>query len=312
VIWIFNPLGLGPVGITEVAANQKAKCLVHFMDHIDDTIIASQRFQNYAARWRRTKQRLTAISCSAKIRHANEKLGRYRQHQVIFNGFDPAEISPAIPTARTGKFRFVYFGQLSREKGLPQIVQALAALMRQKPGLDCELDIIGQGAQAFETELRGQIKNENVGAHIRWSGFMPKEKLLARLGDYDAAIMLLNHTEPFAFAPIEAASAGLPVILTANTGNAEAFPKDYPLLVADRDDPAAVAKKMEGCVARRNEMRPLAKKLWQHLAAHCDFEKVTLPAYLKAIEQCPQNIARPDLRPLLAASATAEFYSQLF
>jgi hypothetical protein len=35
-----------------------------------------------------------------------------------------------------------------------------------------------------------------------------------------------------------------------------------------------------------------------------------MPAYLKAIEECPQNAGHSDVRPLLAASATAEFYSQ--
>jgi glycosyltransferase involved in cell wall biosynthesis len=312
VVWIFNPLGLGPVGITEVVANQKAKCLIHFMDHIDDTIIASQRYQNYSARWRRNKQRLTAISCSAKIRNSNEKLGSYRQHHVVFNGFSPAEIPSSGVDTRNGKFRFLYFGQLSREKGLPQVIQSFATLVRRQPKLNCQLDIVGKGAQAFETELREQIKKENIANRIRWIGFTPKEKLLSILREYDAAIMLLNHTEPFAYSPLEAASAGLPVILTASTGNAEAFPKDYPLLVANRDDTEAVTKKLEWCVARRQEMRPLAGKLWQHLAAHCDFDSVTMPAYLKAIEECPQNIARPDLRPLLAANATVEFYSQLY
>ena len=310
VIWLFNPLGLGPVGIAEAVAAQRGKCLVHFMDHIDDTVAAHQHFHHYLGRWRRNKKRLTAISCSKKIRRSNEQLGNYRQHHVIYNGFSPSDLPTMAPRLPDAPMGFLYFGQLSREKGLPQVVQSFAAFARRRPQLECRLDLIGRGSEAFENELRGLIQRERLAGRVRCLGFMPKTQLLGRLPEYDAAVMLLNNAEPFAFSPLEAASAGVPVILTAETGNAEVFPRDYPLLVPDRDDLAGVVNKMEWCAAHRGELRPCAEKLWQHLAARCHLDRVTMPAYLQAIAECPQNDGPADLSPLLAASATVDFYSQ--
>lgn len=310
VVWLFNPLGIGPVGIAEVVANQPAKCLIHFMDHIDDTISSHQHFQNYGGRWQRIKRRLTAISCSDKIRNSNEKIGGYRQHHVVYNGFNPAEIPTNLPDTRNGKFRFLYFGQFTREKGLVQVVKGFASLVKSQPKFNCELDLVGRGSSLFENELAEVINTEGVAAKVNKLGFLPKQELLGRLGGYDAAVMLLNSAEPFAYAPLEAACAGLPVLITSETGNAEVFPQAYPLMVANRDDVTGVRKKLEWCLNNRGNLRPLAQKLWSHLSSHCDFESVTMPAYLKAIEQCPVNQGVRDLRPLLAAYATTNFYSQ--
>jgi len=229
---------------------------------------------------------------------------------VIYNGFSSTEI-PAQPASPSGgPFRFVYFGQLSREKGLPQIIKAVAALVRQSPQTECTLDILGKGAPAFEAELREQIRSEGLAERVRWLGFTPKEQLLARLPEYDAAVMLLNPAEPFGYAPLEAACAGLAVVTTAGTGIAETFPRGYPLLVANRDDIAEAQKKMAWCVAHRAELRPLARQLWQRLAEQCDFDRVTMPAYLRVIEDTPANAGGFDARALLAANTTVEFYSQ--
>ena len=310
VIWLFNPLGLGPVGIVETIARQSARCLIHLMDHIDGGIVAHQHFHFYSGRWRRIKRRLTAISCSVKMRASNEQLGPYRQHHVIYNGFSPREIPEASrPNPPAGPFRFVYFGQFSREKGLPQVVRAFASFLRGKPAMECGLDLFGKGGPAFESELREQIRRENVAGRVRWQGFTPKDELLRRLHEYDAAIMLLNPSEPFGYAPLEAACAGLAVITTADTGIGEIFPPTYPLLVANRDDTSAVKKKMEWCVTHRGELRSVAGQLWTHLAAQCDFDHVTMPAYLKAIEACPVNHPLPGATELLAANATVEFAS---
>ncbi len=310
VIWLFNPLGLGPVGILETIARQPARCLIHLMDHIDGSIASHQHFHFYLGRWRRIKSRLTAISCSEKMRAANEQLGPYRHHHVIYNGFSPQEIPDSSRShAPDGAFRFVYFGQFSREKGLPQVVKAFAALLRSQPTTDCRLDLFGKGGAAFESELHEQIQRENVAGRVRWHGFTPKDELLRRLHEYDAAIMLLNPSEPFGYAPLEAACAGLAVITTADTGIGEIFPKTYPLLVANRDDTSSVKKKMEWCVTHRGELRSVADQLWKHLAARCDFDQLTMPAYLKAIEACPVNQPIPGTTGLLAANATVEFAS---
>jgi glycogen(starch) synthase len=309
VLWMFNPVGLGTIGIFEAALTQPLKCIIHLMDDVDGYFVDHQTSILLEGRYRRLKSSISAISCSRKILYANEQSGSYRSHRVIYNGVDFGE----IPCRREAVVRpeepcrFVYFGQVSEVKGLLHMLRAASRMNARS----FTIDIIGRPDSTFETQLEREIATLGLRENVNVLGFMPREELLLRLTDYDAAIFLLNNTEPFGYAPLEAAAAGLPVILTSGVGSAECFPKDYPLLIRDRNDAADAASKMDWCVVHRGALRALGLRLRADLKVHCDFDSVAMPAYLRTIQTCPIGEGKFSVESLTASYLTSKLFNQI-
>jgi glycosyltransferase involved in cell wall biosynthesis len=309
VLWMFNPLGLGPIGILEAALTQPLKCIIHLMDNVDGVIAQHQGSIFLAGRYRRLKSSMSAISCSRKILYNNEVSGGYRSHRVIHNGVNFEEIPCRRETtcAPEQPCRFVYFGQVSEQKGLLHLLRA-ASRATARP---FTIDVMGLVDSAFEAQMKREIAAFGLGGVVNLLGFVTREELLSRLTDYDAAILLLSSHEPFGYAPLEAAAAGLPVILTSGVGIAECFPTDYPLLVHDRGDAADVANKMDWCVVNRGGLRALGLRLRDELKVHCDFDSVVMPAYLRTIQACPISAGNFSVEGLLSSYMTSKLYHQV-
>ena len=309
VLWIFNPVGLGPIGILEAALTQPLKCIIHLMDDVDGFVVQHQRSIFLEGRYGRLKSSISAISCSRKILYINEGSGGYRSHRVIYNGVDFDEIPcrREFLVRREEPCRFVYFGQVSEAKGLLHMLRSASRVSARS----FTIDIIGRPDSTFEMQLHREIATLGLREMVNVLGFMPREELLPRLTDYDAAILPLSYTEPFGYAPLEAAAAGLPVILTSGVGVAECFPQDYPLLIRDRENAADVASKMDWCVENRGGLRALGLRLRNDLKVHCDFNAVVMPAYFRTIQACPINEGRYNLQGLLSSYTTAKLYDQL-
>ena len=310
VIWIFNPLGLGPIGIFEAALTWPARCVVHLMDDIDGVIKEYSSTILSHARFSRLKRRFTAISCSFKTMAANELHAPYRHHRVIYNGVDfaaLAALSAAPEPAMSDCPKLVYFGQVEEAKGLLQLVEG--ARFARSQGLRFEIDVFGRGSRESSDRLQRAITDAGLTQTIRARGFLPRSELFGRLPSYDAAILLLSSLEPFGYCVIEAVACGLPVIVTADPGSVECFPHEYPLLVKDRDSPSEIAERIAWVCANRPSARMLASETLAHLTHICDFNTVTIPSYLRTLAACPPNDDCSSLESSLAAWHTAELYS---
>jgi glycogen synthase len=309
VVWLFGTIGLGPVGIYEAALSTNARVLTLLMDDIDGYVLGSRRNLSWRPRFKRLKSRIDAISCSELTRTANRQIGDYRRHSVIYNG---APFPARRPEAARGGsvFSFCYHGQIAEHKGLLHVVRAAAVLRQQRPDLAFEIHLYGAGTRLFEHRLVGEIRDAGLTGQFTLHGFVEKDELMHRLRHHDAALHLLRSGEPFAYAPIEAAVCGLPMLLSRTGGNGECVRTDYPLLVEDRDDAGAVARLMAWCLEHRDQLPALATHIYDDFQANCDFGRVTLPAYLDAIEQTPPNACPTSIASLLASCRSVDFYAQ--
>lgn len=304
VIWIFNPLGLGPVGILEAALTCPARCLIHLMDHVDGVVADHQDDWYLLPRWQRLKQSIDAISCSRKILYANETAGAYRTHRVIYNGVSFRSI-PSVPPFRLphpdGSLRLVYTGQVVPEKGALELVRGVHAATQRDRKSAVHLDLIGRITPRFEIDLLEEIRAAGLQSQVRLLGQLPRPELLSRLAEYDAAVMLLSDLEPFGYAPLEAAAAGLPVILTSGPGVRECFPADYPLTVSDRSNPQEIARLINWCLEHRSALPTLGRDLCASLQSKCDLEERVIPAYLRRLDALSPNPGKHSLSGLLAS-----------
>jgi glycosyltransferase involved in cell wall biosynthesis len=101
--------------------------------------------------------------------------------------------------------RFVYFGRLSREKGLPTLIRAAAAA-------NVGVDIIGTGPQ--EAELRALA----AGRDVRFLGFLTGAKLNAAVSAARAVVVPSEWYENAPLSVLEGAALGKPLIVSRAGG----------------------------------------------------------------------------------------------
>ena len=310
LVWVFNPIGLGPVSILETLLTQPTRVLLLLMDDLDHFFGQSRRQLDWTPRLRRIKRRLAAISCSELTRRSNERLGCFGRHDVVPNGIDFDQwASPRSRAPRgTEPLRLVYVGQVEEPKGLLQLVRGLARLAALNPPVRCTLDIVGGGSSSFRERLDSTLGELRLTETVRCTGFCNREDLPARLAGYDAACFLLRDGEPFGYAPLEAAAAGLPVVLTRKTGVAECMPADYPFFVEDREDADAVAGVLCRLAASIRSLPEIAAATLSHLRANCDLTRAVLPRYEAIIEALPESPPCGDMDALLGAIRAYDNY----
>ena len=309
-IWIGNPLGLGPVGIFETVLSAGVPVVVHLMDDIDRYLTGYRRPLHWLARVARLKRSMTAVSCASHVRDMNSVVGEYGAHHVVLNGVDFSAITThAQPGRHDGPLRLVYFGQIEPMKGIPQLIEGVARFA-STPAAPCfELDIIGPASASYGVTVSDELKARGLADRVRLPGRIAKSELLARLANYDAAILLLKLEEPFGYAWLEAAAAGLPVIVTRGRAVSDVFPSSYPLFVDDRDEPESVASALRWCVSNKGALAGLGTDLRQHLCRECDAATAVNPRYAAILEQAAPPRTRTDPDTLLAAALTVEAYA---
>jgi glycosyltransferase involved in cell wall biosynthesis len=309
-IWIGNPIGIGPVGVLETALSADVPAIVHLMDDVDRYLVAYGRPIPWVARVVRLKRSLTAISCASHVREMNSTVGHYRTHHVVLNGVDFAAMpAQASPGQHDGPLRLVYFGQVEPMKGVSHLIRGLRNVAAVPDGRSFTLDIIGPAAATYAESLSAEIESLGLADRVRLVGRLEKMDLMRRLATYDAAVLLLKSEEPFGYAWLEAAAAGLPVVVTRGRAVRDVFPVEYPLFVEDREDVDDVARAIDWCIRHRGSLASVGSALRQHLRMVCDTRTAVNPRYLDILERADGPLAPVDVDSLLASAITVDAYA---
>jgi glycosyltransferase involved in cell wall biosynthesis len=118
--------------------------------------------------------------------------------EYVPNCVDAQTFAPRYEPGR----RFVYFGRLSREKGLATLVTAAA-----RAGVP--LDLVGTGPQAKELQALAAAR----GADVRFLGFLAGAELHAVIGAARAVVLPSEWYENAPLSVLEAAALGKPLIV---------------------------------------------------------------------------------------------------
>jgi glycosyltransferase involved in cell wall biosynthesis len=108
------------------------------------------------------------------------------------------------------KFRLIYVGQLSVQKGLPTLLRAFEELNLP----DVELCLVG----ALLPEIKNILAKNNK--NINYLGILPQNKLI---NEFQRSSVFVIHSVQDGFAQVvpQAMACGLPVICSANVGGAD-------------------------------------------------------------------------------------------
>lgn len=137
-----------------------------------------------------------------------ESIGVPRHRIVVLP--NPVVLPESVPVRSSGgKIRFVYFGLLSRRKGVFELMEAVAALSPEARAR-VEFSLAGNGEIHRLREHANKLGVQDVVAIRQWVDPIERDRLLAAAH----AFVLPSHTEGLPMSLLEAMAWGLPPICT--------------------------------------------------------------------------------------------------
>jgi glycosyltransferase involved in cell wall biosynthesis len=130
-----------------------------------------------------------------------------------------------------------FVGRLTRDKGLPELVEAFDAILAARP--DAHLLLVGwfdASEDALDDDLRSRIRNH---PQIHLTGFVPDTAPYYRAMD---VMVLPTWREGFPNVVLEAAASGIPVITTLATGSRDAVVPEVTGLLIPPGYPEAISE----------------------------------------------------------------------
>ena len=138
------------------------------------------------------------------------------------------------------RFRVIYAGSLTVRKGPQYLLEAFSQMNRA----DCELILVGPLDPAFEPVLA------RYEGSFRYLGVVPK-LALKDLYSSSSVFVLPSLADSFSLATLEAMACGLPVIVSENTGAADALEEGRQGFVVPIRNAEAIRERLE--FLRNNE-----------------------------------------------------------
>lgn len=152
-----------------------------------------------------------------------------------------------------------FVGRMTRDKGLPELVEAFDSILDAKP--ETHLLLVGwfdASEDALGGELRFRIRNH---ARIHYTGFVADTAPYYRAMD---VMVLPTWREGFPNAVLEAVSSGIPVVTTLSTGSRDAVVPEVTGLLIPPGYPAAISEAVLQLLDRPERRRQMgvAARAW--------------------------------------------------
>lgn len=169
--------------------------------------------------------------------------------RIVHNGIGEAEF---VPVERAeNPFDLVYVGELREAKGLPVLLDALAAL--RASGRALTLLMVGSGPD--EAALAARAAALGLAAAVAFEPAQPIRPVLAR----GRVMVVPSFAESLPYVVLEAAAAAQPLVATDVGGIPEIFGEAAGDLVPPRD-----ARALAGAIARLLDAEPAAREARLH------------------------------------------------
>lgn len=248
--------------------------------------------QVHSTEWWLANEADAVITCSRSMSdEVNRLFGPgIAQLHTIANGID-VELWPYRDrntiAARSGSPRLLYVGRLEYEKGVQDLISALARVRRTHPGTT--LTIAGDGTQA--EWLRTVARDQRVLRAVEFTGALDHEELVAQLHSADA-LVIPSRYEPFGIVALEGAATGIPIIATTAGGLADFIRPGETGVSVDPADVAGLTAAIRGVLDD-----PAAAHRWAH-AARTEVEELTWDAVAAETAQVYLAAKRRPRNPL--------------
>ena len=197
----------------------------------------------------------TTIICRAAFdRHVRLGAVPRNRLEIVPNGVDTDVFSPSeelrLRTRKAlgveSKFVWLAVGRLVDQKDYPNLFRALTLLDRK------QFVVLIAGSGPLEAELRGECARLGIDASVRFCG--AHEEMVPLYNAADSFVMS-SKFEGLSVALLEAASSGLPAVVTDTGGNAEVVKDGATGYVIPPGNHAALGRAMQKMMSASVECR---------------------------------------------------------
>jgi glycosyltransferase involved in cell wall biosynthesis len=158
--------------------------------------------------------------------------------EVIYSGMTSMAEAARAGTRRTGTVLFV--GSVFNRRHVPELIEGFARLAQRHPG--SHLELVGDNRTSPWIDLEAVVRESGVADRIRLRSYLSETELRLLYGEA-CAFAFLSDYEGFGLPPIEALSAGIPLVVL-DTPVAREIYGPAAIYVA-RPDPASIEAALE-------------------------------------------------------------------
>jgi glycosyltransferase involved in cell wall biosynthesis len=198
---------------------------------------------------------------SEHMRQLHREAGfEFESSEVIHGGVPSAAFYRPLErrAARDGPLRLLYAGQLSPDRGLRTIVEALG-LLEDSARRSLTLTVAGAGSSAFEAEVRRLISDLELQDRVAFVGKVPHEGMADIYREHDVLVFPSMRDEGLPLTMVEAMLAGCAVI-TTGSGGAEEIALAANLPRFTRGNASELSKLLISFLASRDEVLRVASR----------------------------------------------------
>jgi glycosyltransferase involved in cell wall biosynthesis len=197
------------------------------------------------------------------IRHygiAGEKI------RVVHNGIAPSEKTDVVAGPAMGSHVITFVGRVTRQKGPRYFVEAARKVAERFPG--AHFVVAGSGDLLPQTIDR--VAELKLSKQFHFTGFLTPD-WIARIWSISNVYVMPSVSEPFGITPLEAVGAGVPVIVSNQSGVSEVLPDALKVNFWDTDALAEAIcsvlhyRSLSAMMKQRGE-RELQQLTWRDVA----------------------------------------------
>ncbi len=135
---------------------------------------------------------------------------------VVHNGIIKNGNAPVRQRSPVANTIVTFLGRITFQKGPEYFVGAAKKVLAKFP--DCHFVMAGSGDAL--PRIMNMVAREGLSSHIHFTGFLNKEEIERLLG-MSSVYVMPSVSEPFGITPLEAVQAGVPVVVSKQSGVSE-------------------------------------------------------------------------------------------
>lgn len=168
---------------------------------------------------------------------------------IIHNGVDVNLFSSKRPQRLfNGDLTLLCAGRLEPDKGIHDVIEALALLNPNQRSRIAYLGIVGDGQPAYVARLHNMVEKQNLAKIVRFLRPVSRDQMPALLDTYDVLIQP-SALEALSRMVQEAMAMGLLVIGTVTGGSGELLEHEGTGLAFEAGNPSSLARQLERAIS---------------------------------------------------------------
>ena len=214
----------------------------------------------------------------------------FSSSEVIHGGVPVEEFfQPVRPPRPEQPLRLLYAGQISPDRGLHCVVEALAALDPPHRSR-ARLQVVGDGAASYLDSIRSRLAAAHLGAQVSFLGKVPHGEMRDVYGRADLLVFPSSRPEGLPLTVVEAMLGGCAVVSTGSGGAGEvAALSGHPRFPPE--DPAALSGLLAQLIDDRDQVHDLATRSQQVAVKEFSLDRM-VERWLAALQQLTEQKGR--------------------